>query len=93
MTNGKFDNSKFRSFYNLSYHAEKIIEKENDDFGSMATLLLIKYTTILKDYENSDNIKKLIVQIKKIIIKLKSIIDSNSHSVKYCIKINKNHFF
>lgn len=81
LTNGKFDNSKFRSFYNLQNNLEDVKKKPNDDFASVSTLLLTEYTKILKDYENSENIKSLIVQMRKLMLKFKTTIDCNAYAV------------
>lgn len=82
MTNGKFDNSKFKSFYNLNNFKEDEKKRENDEFGSFATLLLIRYTEIFKNY-NSKITKDLLMLITELLIKLKTKVQVNSSSVKY----------
>lgn len=98
-TDGKFDNFKFRSFYNLHNHVEDVTKQENDDFGSISVQLLLKYSTILNDYEVPSDLKiksydsrefksiENLVQIRKMIIKLKTMIDNNSHTVEYYTNI------
>lgn len=81
-TNGKFDNFKFRSFYNLINH-EDVKKRENDYFGSKSIILLSKYTDIFKNYKNSKNIKSVMNEVKKLIVKFKAIIDCNSFTVSY----------
>lgn len=83
MTNGKFDNAKFRAFYNLLHHEQAI--QKNYYYGGFATLLLLKYTPILNDYKMFNNFKNIetLVQIKRLLSNFKATIDTNAKPVKY----------
>lgn len=82
LTNGKFDNTKFKSFYNLSRHEEDMKKQANESFGTFSMQLLTNYTEIFKDYTDSQN-EEILKEIKSLIIKFKIAVDINSYAVKY----------
>lgn len=88
-------------------HKEEVNKVENDNLGSVAILLLSKYTALLDDYkaikylnddENFDsmdfkNIENL-VQLKHLVVKLKTTIDNNHCLVEYNLyKLKSNNSF
>lgn len=86
LTKGKFESSKFKSFYNLSGHVGDEEKKQIEDFASVLTLMITKFTGIVKDYSDPTNNEKYFRQIRRIIVKLNSVISCNGYSVKYCEK-------
>lgn len=81
-TDGKFDSTKFKCYYNLLNEHGKFNEVD-DKLGSVAMFLLFKHTAVLDDFNQSKNNESL-EQIKKIITSLQSIIFKISYAVKCC---------
>lgn len=82
LTNAKLDSAKFSFYFNLISQSREEEKENNDEYGSIATLLLSKYTSILKNVKDFEYLEKC-VQLKKLIVKFKIIADNNGLSVKY----------
>lgn len=65
----------------MSYSEDEKIP-EVDKFGSVGTFLLLKYTQIFKNFENSATSKSFIcAEIKKLLIKFKTLLFINGSMV------------
>lgn len=80
MIDGKFDKTKFKSFYNLQ--SDDGDDECDAEYASITALVLARYTPMLKNLKEVEYMEK-IVQIKKLLIKIKAISGNNGDSVKY----------
>lgn len=85
LTDGKFDNTNSRAYFNLISHMDKVQHDKYNEFGVVSAVLLSKYTMILKDYK--DKHYQTLFHIMILITKLTHILGKNAYTVKYFVPL------